>query len=301
MDITLPGIPVTLALAVVAALGYLFGRRTHTQQEAPTSGARREVRRAVNVARELETIAEQLRKSLASHHGSVARFRERVANLGQEQSDAAWAELCQEAEQVLKPTMRLATQIAQAYDEIRQQSNHLMTFTEIRTDSLTGVSNRRALDESLDMMFAVMARYDQSFSLAIFDIDHFKQINDQHGHLFGDGKLRDVARLIDDSVRETDVVTRYGGEEFVVIMPHTNLEGAVIFSERLRGTIEKTMKLTVSGGVAQAADGDNPQTLLARADAAMYGAKAGGRNRVYFHTGESIAQVTPEDAVAATQ
>jgi diguanylate cyclase (GGDEF)-like protein len=174
-----------------------------------------------------------------------------------------------------------------------------MTFTEVRTDPLTGVSNRRALDESLDMMFAVMARYERPFAIAIFDIDHFKRINDQHGHLYGDGKLREVARVIDESVRETDVVTRYGGEEFVVIMPHTDLSGAVIFSERLRGTVQQKLKLTISGGVAQASDGDNAQSLLARADSALYAAKAAGRNRVFFHDAVTVLPAVADAPAAA--
>jgi diguanylate cyclase (GGDEF)-like protein len=184
--------------------------------------------------------------------------------------------------------MLLASKLSHAYDEIRQQSNQLMTFTEVRTDPLTGVSNRRALDESLDMMFALMARYDKSFGIVIVDIDHFKAVNDKHGHLYGDRMLREIAREIDDAVRETDVVTRYGGEEFVVLMPYSNLDGSVAFATRLRASIERNMNLTVSIGVAEAIDGDNGQTLLARADAALYGAKAAGRNRVYFHNGEDI-------------
>ena len=107
---------------------------------------------------------------------------------------------------MLKPTLKLAAQFAAAYDEIRQQSNNLMTFTEVRTDPLTGVSNRRALDETLESMFAMMHRYEQPFSVVIVDIDYFKQINDEQGHLYGDRMLKAVARLLDDNVRDTDMV-----------------------------------------------------------------------------------------------
>ena len=111
----------------------------------------------------------------------MARFKDRVGELSGQNKEAAWHDLCREAEQILKPTLRLAEQISRAYDEIRQQTNHLMSFTEVRTDPLTRVSNRRGLDESLESMFALMDRYDQPFSLAIFDIDHFKQVNDSQG------------------------------------------------------------------------------------------------------------------------
>src|SRR5262245_15891945 len=163
-----------------------------------------------------------------------------------------------------------------------------MTFTEVRTDPLTGVSNRRALDETLESMFAMMHRYEHPFSVVIFDIDYFKQINDEQGHLYGDRMLKTVARLLDDNVSDTDLVTRYGGEEFVIVMPQTTLEGAAVFSDRLRRRVEQQLPLTVSGGVAGASEGDNPQTLLARADAALYGAKAAGRNRLFQHTGLAV-------------
>jgi diguanylate cyclase (GGDEF)-like protein len=202
---------------------------------------------------------------------------------------------------MLKPTLKLAAQLAAAYDEIRQQSNNLMTFTEVRTDPLTGVSNRRALDETLESMFAMMHRYEQPFSLVIVDIDYFKQLNDEQGHLYGDRMLKAVARLLDDNVRDTDMVTRYGGEEFVIVMPQTTLDGATIFSERLRRRVEAQLPLTVSGGVAAASEGDNAQTLLARADAALYSAKTAGRNRLYRHNGltmQSASEALGEEALA---
>lgn len=281
-------IPVPVALAAVALIGYLFGQRTRQLMETQPDHARREMKRAQCVAKELEKIAESVRKDLASHRASVSKFKDRVRDLSANENEASWRELCKEAENMLKPTLKLAMQISLAYDEIRQQSTQLMAFTEVRTDPLTGVSNRRALDETLENMFAMLERYDSSFSLAIFDIDHFKQINDHRGHLHGDRTLQKFARLLDDSVRDTDMVARYGGEEFVVIMPHTSLEGACIFGDRLRGIIDANLPLTISGGLAQAEPKDSPQTLLSRADSALYSAKAAGRNRVYYHDTRQI-------------
>lgn len=298
MDISLISLPVPVALAAVAVLGYVMGRRTSSIQEMDSDRARRELKRARAVARELETIAETVRKSLALHHASIAHFKERVRELGSNGQEGSWQELCREAEEMLKPTLRLATQIAGAYDEIRQQSSHLMTFTELRTDPLTRVSNRRALDEIVESMFALLNRYEQPFALMILDIDHFKRVNDEHGHLYGDQTLQAVARVLDETARDTDIVARYGGEEFVVVMPHTMLEGASTFADRVRAAIESSVGLTVSGGVAQALDGDSPQTLLSRADEALYAAKAAGRNCIFRHTGEDIeAVLEPADCV----
>ncbi len=243
------------------------------------------------MAAELEKIAWELRKGLAQHHASVSKFRDRVSKLGENVQEGAWKELCREAEDILRPTLRLAAQISNAHEEIRQQSANLMAFTEVRTDPLTLVNNRRGLDDTLTGQFALMNRYDAHFSLAMFDIDHFKRINDQQGHLFGDSVLQKLARLLDESVRETDMVARYGGEEFVVIMPETELAGASMFAERLRMQIEKQMPISVSCGVAEALDGDTQDSLLARADRALYEAKTMGRNCVFQHNGETVEPV----------
>jgi diguanylate cyclase (GGDEF)-like protein len=291
MDLWSLQIPVPVALAVVATIGYLFGRRCKEVADDAIVRSRREMRRAQLVASELEKIAWGIRRSLASHHDSVSRFRERVGKLSEQQEDAAWKEVCREAEEILQPTLRLANQIANAYDEIRQQTANLMTFTEVRTDPLTGVNNRRGLDDALSAQFTMMSRYGTRFSLAIFDIDHFKQINDREGHLHGDRILQDLARLLDECVRETDIVARYGGEEFVVVMPQTDLDGACVFGERLRAKIEQQLALTISGGVAAASDGDDQDSLLARADSALYDAKTAGRNCVFRHNGDHTETV----------
>jgi diguanylate cyclase (GGDEF)-like protein len=283
-----------VALAAVAVLGYLVGRRRTGGPDSPEMQSRRELKRAQHVARELEKIAESVRQHLATHHSSIVQFKDRVFSLGAEKNEASWQELCTEAEGMIRPTLKLATQLASAYDEIRQQTGYLMSFTEVRTDPLTGVSNRRALDEQLTSHFALMHRYETPFSVVILDIDHFKKINDEQGHLYGDSVLASVAKVLADCVRDTDMVTRYGGEEFVIVMPQTMLEGACVFANRLRERTESKLPLTVSGGVASAVDGDNAQTLLARADAALYGAKAAGRNQIFYHNGLQIQSYNPD-------
>ena len=122
----------------MAAVGYLISRQSRSKATDMVLRSRRELKRAQAVAAELEKIAWTVRQSLAKHHSSVSRFKERVGRLSGQQQEAAWKELCREAEEMLRPTLQLATQIAHAYDEIRQQSANLMTFTEVRTDPLDG-------------------------------------------------------------------------------------------------------------------------------------------------------------------
>jgi diguanylate cyclase len=158
-----PQLPATVALAAVAVLGYLVGRLRPPYRGAVESQARRELLRAQSVAKELEKIAEAIRQNLSKHDTSVSKFKDRVKELSVGREDEAFKQLCREAEDILRPTMRLANEISHAYEEIRRQTTTLMSLTEMRTDPLTGLRNRRALDEALETLFAMKSRYGQPF------------------------------------------------------------------------------------------------------------------------------------------
>lgn len=293
MNLPFASLPIPVALASVAVIGYLVGNWSRRRQMEKTGlDDRADLKRAKLVIRELESVGKKVRVNLATHHSSILNFKDRIAALSGKEDTQDWKQLCQEAESLLRPTMKLSAQIAHAYDEIRQQTNQLMTFAETRTDPLTGVGNRRALDESLASMFAMKNRYHTGFSIALFDLDHFKQVNDNLGHLEGDRVLKEISGIFERAVRETDIVSRFGGEEFVIVMPQTDLDGACLFCERLRSQIETEMEMTVSAGVAYADINDDEKSLLTRADSALYSAKTEGRNRVFCHTGTSIDPVT---------
>lgn len=282
-------VPTTLALALVATLGYFVGR-LRRQGTAGDLRSRRELRRAQGVAKELERIAWVIRQNLSRHHARLTRFKERMGAIGGEH-DASWNELCLEANEMLTPTLRLAGQIATAYDQIRQQSNQLMDCAEVRTDALTGLANRRGLEDALAGQFALRNRYGDQFSVVLFDIDHFKDINDQQGHVQGDRVLQQVGRVLEELARETDVVGRFGGEEFLALLPRTDLPGATIFAERVRARIEQDLPLTLSAGLTSVLDVDTADAVVERLQAALVRAKAGGRNCVYSHSGEAIEPV----------
>lgn len=156
-------------------------------------------------------------------------------------------------------------------------------------DGLTQVHNRRYFDEQIDREISRARRYERVLSLVMLDIDHFKQINDQHGHLAGDYVLKQLASTVRMKIRREDVFARYGGEEFAIILPEIDLKGAKQFAEKVRQLVSKQLitfdknhiPVTVSVGVAvlkpehrEAAD------LMSAADAKLYEAKTGGRNRV---------------------
>ncbi len=154
-------------------------------------------------------------------------------------------------------------------------------------DTLTGLLNRRAILEKLDEWLRHTRRYHGRLAVAMLDIDHFKLVNDNYGHRVGDRVLADMAGLMRRSVRTTDSVGRYGGEEFLIILPNTDAAGAAIMAERVRSGIEGTpmhdaegcdFQASVSLGVAEYCDGDNEDMIVGRADSALYRAKDSGRN-----------------------
>jgi diguanylate cyclase (GGDEF)-like protein len=159
-----------------------------------------------------------------------------------------------------------------------------------RTDALTGLPNRRHFVESLEREFQRSSRYGSSLGLLVFDIDHFKRVNDTWGHLAGDKVLRDVAGILAYGLRQSDIAARFGGEEFAVLLPETDLEGATLVAERYRLDIaarqfqvdSTSLQLTVSIGIAALprTKADDATEFLRRADAALYQAKEAGRNRV---------------------
>lgn len=153
------------------------------------------------------------------------------------------------------------------------------------TDGLTGIYNRMRFNELLEHYLQKSIRSHHDFGLVMFDIDHFKQINDRYGHLKGDEALKWVAELTRQSVRSSDVVARWGGEEFALLLPDTDLEGSQTLAENLRKNIAAGRHgpdepLSASFGVTVYSEGDSLETLLARADEALYRAKDEGRNRV---------------------
>ena len=156
------------------------------------------------------------------------------------------------------------------------------------TDGLTGLGNRRALDDALTRSAELARRHEQPLSLIMLDLDHFKDINDRLGHIAGDEVLTQIGDLLPETLRTSDQSFRYGGEEFAIILPQTDHEAAFQVAERLQTALRETafecdageIKLTGSFGVASLESDDTPQDLIDRADQALYGAKREGRDRI---------------------
>ncbi len=157
------------------------------------------------------------------------------------------------------------------------------------TDGLTGVYNYRYLRSALDREVARARRFREQFSIIMLDVDHLKEYNDVHGHLMGSEVLRRLAQVVMGELRDADVAAKYGGDEFVIILPQTERDGARVLAERIRAAVEAHefpgegdgMKITTSMGIAQfPEDGELTRDLLESADTTLYKAKRSGRNRV---------------------
>ena len=194
-------------------------------------------------------------------HGDMANIDSELARLGQE---------------LLAVQQELARRNAE-YERIASY------------DTLTGLLNRRAILEKVNEWLLHVRRYKGHLTVAMLDIDHFKRVNDKYGHRVGDRVLADLSSMMQRSIRRVDFAGRYGGEEFLVILPRTDAAGAAIMAERVRASLAAVpmhdaegsdFQVTASLGVAEYFDGDDEDSLITRADAALYRAKEAGRNRV---------------------
>lgn len=202
----------------------------------------------------------------------------------------------------IRRRVMLATQLEEVRRHLEESNNALrvaLAASELvaARDQLTGLWNRRSFDQRMQETIAHLARHDGTLSLLMIDIDHFKNINDRHGHLTGDEVLKWFADVLQERLRQNDVHARWGGEEFTILADGANLDNACLLAEQIRQTVETRQfgnlpRLTVSIGVAEYRRGETSDDLLIRADDALYNAKRAGRNRVVAADYDPAGQVS---------
>ena len=281
------GLPATAGLAAVALIGYMFGRRTN--QPEPTNLGMvgpRELHRAARVARQLEDTIDELRQQLAEHRTYIERFRNRIDGAAEYDPRSALSMLSSESERVILPTLRLASRLSNAYDQLRQQSQILSNFTEGRTDPVTGLGNTPALEEQLELALCDFNQGGPSASVALISVEEPIDVapgSEEHREF-----VKRIANEIEYCARDHDYIARLGGVEFAIMLPKTPLGGARVFGSRLRNQLVANRGLIAGCGIAESLPGDTPQAWLSRADSALYSARAAGNGAQYLHTGETL-------------
>lgn len=245
------------------------GRELDSAVKAQVQG----IEDSVTQAQDIVSLKEALHQRVEAIRSHMQEFR----NAEEQRISAA-------EQQVAHLTNRLQDAHKES-DKLRQRIKRERDLAMV--DPLTGIANRFAYNERLAQEVARWKRYKNPLVLSVWDVDHFKQINDSYGHQAGDKVLTVIARLFQDKVRETDFAARFGGEEFVLLLPETDLEKASVVAEHIRQSVEacefhyrgNPVPITISCGLSEFREGDSPEQVFARADAALYKAKENGRNQ----------------------
>jgi diguanylate cyclase len=241
---------------------------------------------------------EKLSTDVGSHNTEITAVGKTVEHLNTEgDMQVMQYKLLEKVAEVVEANLRLQDDLVVARYRMDEQARELdRTRVEARTDVLSGIDNRKSFDETLDYLLRNFKRSGALFSMILCDIDHFKWINDTHGHTAGDLVVGHVGALLKRCLRAGDYVARYGGDEFVLLLPGTTLETAQNVADRIRLEVEwhnfdvgvnrQRVAITFSVGVASAREGDNAKTIIQRVDRALYKSKQAGRNQTHSFVDE---------------
>jgi diguanylate cyclase len=278
------------SVMVGVTAGYFLGRG---RGKPPGIDPQREATLAAIL--ELLRSTEQLSNDVDSHSSQMQQVSRDVGGLqvtGEMQH--AQQTVLQKIAHILKSNQRLEDDLVCARAKMNEQAEEIdRTRCEARTDALSGVANRKAFDERLQYLLSRWRREHKPFVLVLADIDHFKRINDTHGHQAGDRVVSHVGAFLRQCVRPTDYIARYGGDEFALLLADTELDEGMELVEIVRCAIARSnfdiglrgeqAAVTFSIGVAATEEGDTVETIIKRADMGLYKSKQGGRNQVQCH------------------
>jgi len=245
----------------------------------------------VEVVVQVAELAGLVAEQVGEHQGSLTALNQELEAIAQGDSRAV-AEVIR---RLLLANQQLQQRLEQAELKLQAHQRQLQNVASAaRTDSLTGLLNRRTLDDEIARCLSDFRRRHRPAVLMMIDVDHFKRFNDEHGHVVGDVVLKHVADILLAHCRETDIVARFGGEEFTVLLPGATVGAVLERAERTRAAVGshpvviegKTLRVTASAGLAELGPQDNNLTWLARADSALYAAKHYGRNCLFWNDGE---------------
>jgi len=281
------------------ALGFGLGRWLPRRSRSAVR-ERIEAQRLRGLLDWLSQMAETISDDMDRHQARIAQISRQLGDLDAESQTQLSELVIQLVNDVVQSNEGLKDELVTAQLQLRQQRAEMQSHQEdALTDKLTRLPNRRAFDDDLQRRFASWQRSGIAISLLLIDIDHFKRLNDTHGHLCGDKVLQQVSGTLRAALRAADIVARYGGEEFAAILPGAAGPEAMTAASHVLQAVSQSryqfegieLPVTVSIGVATALTDRAPADLIKRADEALYAAKNGGRNCARFHNGDSVQPI----------
>ena len=288
-----------LASSLTAGIiGYAIAAKSRANaEEAGGGGQVRELEAQVQAARKafssLGVLLSRTHESVESQSHRLGALRRDLAAQKDADPYDIVAILESEIDRILAENLRLSSDLREARQTVARQEDTLDDLREqASTDGLTRIANRREFDTRIFAQQDRFERLGEAYSLVLIDIDHFKKVNDKHGHPSGDKVIAGVAETAASCINPADLAARYGGEEFAILLPRATLGGARLTAEKIREKVERTsfwcdsgpVSVTVSLGVAQVHDGEALEALIRRTDEALYNAKRSGRNQVQAAT-----------------
>jgi diguanylate cyclase len=281
--------------ALQLVLGVAIGTWIRRGSSADTRRGQQDMLQVSLIAKRLQALADEMSSNVGEHATQLDKASE-LLTINQPGSDESLAEIVVEViGDIVRSNQNLKTKLETAENRLQEQATQIEThISRSLTDPLTGLPNRREFNERLEERMSAWNRRGEVFSLLLLDVDHFKKLNDQHGHLAGDQVLAAMGRALRDAIRREDAVARYGGEEFAVLLPSTSLAATITVAKNVREAVSRLtiehkgqqLAITTSAGLATVQVSELPESLIHRADAALYAAKAAGRNCAYLHDGE---------------
>jgi diguanylate cyclase len=256
----------------------------------------RDVGTAVELISRLSEITSSVAIEVRQHSGNIQSVNDELGAIHGGDVAAVAAAVCK----LLVMNQQTQQRLSQAELRLQAQQRQLHDVTSaVKTDALTGLMNRRGLDDELAATILRFQQKGRPSTVLLLDVDHFKRFNDTHGHMVGDLALKRLADVLLSQARESDIVARFGGEEFVVVFGGARLSTVVTRAEAMRTAIgqatiaagDKELRITASAGLAELSTGDTAEAILKRADEALYAAKLDGRDCCYSHEGDRLQRL----------
>ena len=277
-------------LIVGVALG-LWLRRDNSEPKAENP---QDMIQASLIAKRLQHLTDEMSSCVGEHRSKLEHASQLLTSGGDVGNEQLTELVVDVVGDIVRANQNLKCKLETAESRLQEQAVELEAhICRSLTDALTGLPNRREFNERLEERIGAWNRRREVFSLLLLDVDHFKKLNDRHGHLAGDQVLATIGRALRGAIRPEDAVARFGGEEFAVLLPSTSLNEAILVAQKVRDAVARVtitrgnqqIAITMSGGLATIQSNERVEGLIHRADLALYAAKAAGRNCTFLHNG----------------